>query len=189
MRSRIAFLALALSAAAFAAPAVARAEVEPDAPRKIQMAYAGPRLGVQVMDMTDELRVHMGAAKDAGVLIGRVAPGSAAEKAGIKVGDVLVSVANKNVADANDVRRALSAQKEGAVVAVQVVRDRRPVVLSATVPKPEPGGIPFDGDEPGFSMPQFPGRGNMRFFSGGSGGDIEKRLDDIEQRLKKLESK
>jgi S1-C subfamily serine protease len=147
MRSVSVLLALAI--AVVAAPAVARAEV--DSPRKIQMAYAGPRLGVQVMDMTDELRVHMGAAKDAGVLIGKVAPGSAAEKAGIKVGDVLVSVANKNVTDANDVRRALSAQKEGSVVAVQVVRDRRPVVLSAVVPKPEPGGIPFEETSPGWA--------------------------------------
>ena len=188
MKSRTAFLALALALAAVAAPAAARAEV--DSPRKIQMSYAGPRLGVQIMDMTDELRVHMGAAKDAGVLVAKVAPASAAEKAGVKVGDVIVSVANKNVADANDVRRALSAQKEGDLVAVQVVRDRRPVILSASVPRPDPAGITFEGDEdPGFSMPGVPGgpgRGAMRWFST---GDLEKRLADIEQRLQQLESK
>jgi predicted metalloprotease with PDZ domain len=172
------FFVLALAAGLFV-PAAARADVEAPARGKVMLSYAGPRLGIQVVDLTEELRAHFGAERDAGVLVGKVEPGSSAEKAGIKVGDVLVSVASQRVADAHAVRRALSAHKEGDLIAVQVVRDRRPVVLSATVPKPSPAS------EMGFSMPPLD---EMHRFGPGS-GEIEKRLHAIEERLKKLETR
>lgn len=44
-------------------------------------------LGVQMIDLTPELREHFRVQKDAGVLVGKVVPESPAAKAGIRVGD------------------------------------------------------------------------------------------------------
>jgi membrane-associated protease RseP (regulator of RpoE activity) len=161
---------------------VARAD---DAPRGFRWytseSFGGPRLGVQVTPMTDELRQFFGAQPDAGVLVGKVEKDTPAAQAGVRVGDVLVSVATQRVQDASDVRRALADQKEGDLVEVTVVRDKRPLVLSAKVPKAETPSY-TSGPPPGM----FPeGMPPMRFF----GGDFDERLRKIEERLEKLEQR
>jgi S1-C subfamily serine protease len=92
-----------------------------------------PRLGVQVIGLTTELRAHFGAATDRGVLVGRVEPGSAAARGGILVGDVIVAVDGVPVADAADVRAALVGKKAGAKVDVDVVRDGATRTITATM--------------------------------------------------------
>lgn len=95
----------------------------------------GARLGVMVMSLTPELRGYFGAANDKGVLVAKVEPSSAAAKAGIKVGDVIVDVKGSAVEDAGDVIEALSESKTGDKVDVAVVRDHKPVTLHATIDK------------------------------------------------------
>ena len=98
----------------------------------------GARLGVMVMSMTPELRGYFGAANDKGVLVARVEPDSAAAKAGVKVGDVIVDVRGSAVEDAGDVIQALSDSKTGDKVDVAVVRDHKPVTLHATIATVKP---------------------------------------------------
>ena len=61
-----------------AAPPAPRA---PRAPR-----LSGGYLGVELVDLTPELREHFGAPRDVGVMVGRVEPGSPAARAGLEVG-------------------------------------------------------------------------------------------------------
>ena len=49
-----------------------------------------PRLGIQVQEMTPELRAWFQAPQTAGVLVTRVEPDSPAQEAGVQVGDVIV---------------------------------------------------------------------------------------------------
>src|SRR5262245_14881451 len=60
------------------------------------------RLGLVVIGLTDELKQLYGSGKG-GVLIGKVEPASPADRAGVKVGDVLADVDGKPVDDATDV--------------------------------------------------------------------------------------
>jgi C-terminal processing protease CtpA/Prc len=92
------------------------------------------RLGVMVTEMTPELRDFFGATRDKGVLVEKIEPSSAAAKAGIKVGDVIVEVRGNAIEDAGDVVQALSDSKTGDVD-VEVVRDHKPVTLHATIDK------------------------------------------------------
>jgi membrane-associated protease RseP (regulator of RpoE activity) len=151
------------------------------------MAGGGPRLGVMVTELTEELRTHFGAPKESGVLIGKVEPGGAAAAAGIRVGDVLVDLGGAQVGGAWDVRRALGEKKEGEMVPATVIRERKPITLAVKVPKPTPGAPGLEGmTPPGFDF-DAPG-GGMRMFRFPDVAEIEKRLDDIEQRLRKLET-
>ena len=54
--------------------------------------HGKPRLGVQLVETTPELREHLGGSEDAGVLVTKVIAGTPAEDAGIQVGDLIVSV-------------------------------------------------------------------------------------------------
>lgn len=96
----------------------------------------GPRLGVELVRTTPELRAHLGAPEDRGVLVGKVLPGSPAEKAGLKVGDVITSVDGSEVASAGSILEAIG-DKAGQGVDVELVRDGKPMKVRAELPKLE----------------------------------------------------
>jgi membrane-associated protease RseP (regulator of RpoE activity) len=107
------------------------------------MVSSHGRLGVMVIGITPELRKHLGAAEDRGVLIARVDPKSAAATAGLQVGDVIVEVRGRAVDSAGDVLSALAPAKQGDAVSITVVRDRKPLTLQAklTTPPPDPNAM------------------------------------------------
>jgi hypothetical protein len=74
-----------------------------------------------------------------GALVREVAPGSVAEKAGVRAGDRIVSFHGKAVATARDLPRALGSAPAGEKVKVRVIRDGKPVDLEAEFPRPEGG--------------------------------------------------
>lgn len=103
---------------------------------------SGPRLGVELVRTTPELRTHLGAPDDHGVLVGKVLSGTPAEKAGIKVGDLITTVAGTDVASAGGIVEALS-EKGGQTVEIELVRDGKVMKVRADIPKPvenEPTG-------------------------------------------------
>jgi len=93
-----------------------------------------PLLGIEMVETTPELRETMGGTKDAGVLVGKVLSGTAAEKCGLKVGDLITTVDGKKVSDAGELSEAISS-KEGKTVELDVVRDKRTMHMKAVLPK------------------------------------------------------
>lgn len=89
------------------------------------LRFAGrARLGVQLVDTTAELREHLGADGEAGVLVSKVLSGTPAEKAGLRVGDVIVSVDGTAVTSSDALRELVEAGA-GRSVDIGIVRDRR----------------------------------------------------------------
>lgn len=110
-----------------------------DDPESTASQTGQPRLGVIVMGLTPELRRFFGVPNDRGVLIARVEPSSAAARAGLQVGDVLVRVGRQPARSASDVVQALAAQAGGRIRIV-VNRRGQPVRLDAFVAgqRPQP---------------------------------------------------
>ena len=133
------FHALLIAAGLAAMPASAAAGPSHDSwstPRfvdKYEWSTSKGRLGVMVMGLTPELRKHFGAAEDRGVLVAHVEPGTPAAAAGISVGDVIVNVRGRAIDDPTDVLAALADVTKGQVVAVEIVRDKKPLSLQATI--------------------------------------------------------
>jgi serine protease Do len=94
----------------------------------------GARLGVGVQDLNKALAEYFGAKE--GVLVSSVRPDSPAEKAGVKVGDVITSVDGAAVDDAAELRRRIN-QRESEEVTLGIVRDKKAQTLKATIEKPE----------------------------------------------------
>ncbi len=92
-----------------------------------------PKLGLQLVDATPELREHLGGSADAGVLVGKVMKGMPAEAAGIQVGDLIESVDGETIEDAGDLVRALE-DKSGESITIGVIRDRRPLQIDVVLP-------------------------------------------------------
>ena len=93
-----------------------------------------PLLGVEMIETTPELRDAMGGSKEAGVLVGKVLSGSAAEKCGLKVGDLILSVDGEKVSDPGELGEAIG-KREGKSIDLDLVRDKRPMHLKAVLPK------------------------------------------------------
>jgi membrane-associated protease RseP (regulator of RpoE activity) len=100
------------------------------------LGWGKPKLGVQLIETTQELREHLGGTEDAGVLVSKILPGTPAERAGIAVGDLIVALGGEAVATVDELREALR-DKEGETFTVEVVRDRRKVPVQVTIPAPE----------------------------------------------------
>lgn len=90
-------------------------------------------LGVVVMGLTTELRQFFGVPADRGVLVAKVEPSSAASRAGIQVGDVLVRVGPRMVRSGDDVIQALAAHAGGRI-RISVIRQGRMQRLFASLP-------------------------------------------------------
>jgi len=98
---------------------------------------ARPKLGVQLADVTPELRQHLGGDGDAGVLISRVLPDTPAERAGLRVGDLIDAVDGEPVGDSGDLVRAL-ADADGRRISIGLVRDGGWTTLDVDIPAREP---------------------------------------------------
>ena len=81
-------------------------------------------LGVSISDFNaDSAKAYSVEGASEGALVQEVVDGSAAEKAGIEVGDVIVSVDGQRIKTASDLRNAVGLKRSGETVRVDVVRD------------------------------------------------------------------
>lgn len=101
-----------------------------------EWASGGTHLGIVVEGMTRDLRSYFGAPSDRGVLVARVVHGSPAERAGLRVGDVLLDVGNRSIRSADDVISALAEQPTGQV-RIDVIRQGRQLRLQAYLGNPQ----------------------------------------------------
>jgi len=95
--------------------------------------WGRPRLGVQLVETTPELREHLGGDLDHGALVGKVIAGTPPEKAGLACGDLILTVDGRSVRNAVNVMAALR-DKDGQTLDLEVVRDHRTLHLQATLP-------------------------------------------------------
>jgi len=72
-------------------------------------------------------------ASTGGVLLADVRPGSPADLAGIRGGDTIVRMAGTKIDNLYDMTFALQDHRPGETIDVEVLRDRRPMVLRATL--------------------------------------------------------
>lgn len=88
-------------------------------------------LGVRIQEMTSDLKEAFGTQDRQGVLISQVMKGSAAARAGLKAGDVLVAIGGEPVQSVGDVQGKLKGMAAGRSIAIGIVRDREPTTLNA----------------------------------------------------------
>ncbi len=94
-------------------------------------------LGVNLLDLTPELREHFGASRQSGVLVARVAADSPAEAAGLAVGDVISAIDGEPCGTSSQLAGRIGRHHQGDEIELRVWRDRAPLTLRATLAKAE----------------------------------------------------
>jgi serine protease Do/serine protease DegQ len=91
------------------------------------------RLGVVVQNITPDLAKAFGLSSSAGVLVAQVQPGSAADKAGIKAEDVIMSVNGRGVQSYRDLRNIIGLLRVGDKLTLEIQRNGKRQVINASV--------------------------------------------------------
>ena len=108
----------------------------PDMPEVIDSRT--PVLGINAEDLTSQLGSYFGAPNNAGVLVREVRPGTPADKAGLKAGDVITKVEGKEVRTLADLRAQLREKSNQASVNMSVLRKGSEIAVTVPIEKPRP---------------------------------------------------
>ena len=91
------------------------------------------RLGFTAQDLTPELAEAFGTSRNKGVVVARVEPKSPAEKAGIKVGDVIIAVNGNEVESSAQVRNEIGLLRIGTQVSIEILRNGKTKLVKASI--------------------------------------------------------
>ena len=89
-------------------------------------------LGVTIQEITPELSQKFGLKTAKGALIGDVAKGSPAEKAGLKRGDIILEFNGKKVDDVGNLRNMVAQSKVGAQIPLTIMRSGKEYAINVT---------------------------------------------------------
>ncbi|HEY1772899.1 MAG TPA: DegQ family serine endoprotease [Gammaproteobacteria bacterium] len=92
-------------------------------------------LGVTIQNLTPEIAKGLKISQQNGVVVTQVEPGSGAEKAGIKLGDVITSIDGNPVDTNTALHNAIGLMRVGTQVTLGLLRDGKPMTVKATIGK------------------------------------------------------
>lgn len=90
---------------------------------------SGGWLGIMVQDLTPQLAIRHGLLVTEGVIVARVEFNSPAFSGGLEEGDVIITVNDKKIPNAEILKKVISKLSPGKLIQLTVLRDRREKVL------------------------------------------------------------
>jgi Do/DeqQ family serine protease len=110
------------------------------------------RLGIEMVDLTPELAKKLGATSLDGAAIANVQPGSPAEKAGLRQGDVITAMNGRTVRNAAELRARLGLTPVGDRAELRIMRGGSTRTINTQIAAPQE--VAGNG---GQAVPQLPG--------------------------------
>ncbi len=107
-------------------------EGQPERPAVAPDPVGESRLGVEVSELPDELAEQTGL--DHGVLVAKIDPDGAAARAGIREGDVILSLNREEIDSVDELEELSSKASAGEAIPVLVQRGNSPMFLALTLP-------------------------------------------------------
>ena len=100
-------------------------------------------IGISIQDLTSTAREALGLDySGAGVLVSDVFKGQPAEKAGIKQGDVILSIDGKPILNSNELRNVVATLTPGKSVPVKIIRHGKQITINLVVSERTPEKLP-----------------------------------------------
>src|SRR5262249_21667154 len=92
-------------------------------------------IGVRIQSVSPDIAEGLGLPKATGALVAEITPGGPAEKAGLKVGDLIVKFDGKDVSSMRALPRSVAETEIGRTVPLEVVRENQHKVFSIKISK------------------------------------------------------
>jgi len=90
-------------------------------------------LGVNIAEITEEIAESLSFASSEGALITAISPGSAAELAGLQIGDVVVEVNGEPISGPSELRNYIGMRRPDEMIEINVLRDGELLTFEATL--------------------------------------------------------
>src|ERR1700721_3048925 len=90
-------------------------------------------LGVNIYNVTPDIAKGFGLSESSAALVAGVAPGAAAEHAGVKTGDIITSINGATMKDATELRNPIGMLRIGDKVEIGLLRDGKPHKVTALI--------------------------------------------------------
>jgi serine protease Do len=100
-------------------------------------------MGVTLQTVTPELAPQFGLKEAKGAIVNQVTPGEPGEKAGLKMGDVIVGIDGRSVQGSDDLTMDVIGHAPGSTVTLDVIRNSQPMKVSVKLGT-RPGGIDWN---------------------------------------------
>ena len=97
-----------------------------------------PTLGIGAEDLNGQLGEYFGAPNGEGVLVRDVRPGTPAEKAGLKAGDVITKVDAKPVKSVSELREQLREKRDQKTISLGIIRKGSEMAVNVSIERPRP---------------------------------------------------
>ena len=107
------------------------------------------QLGVAAQDLNPDLAQAFGMQPYSGAAVVQVMPGSPADRAGLREGDVITTINGRPVRGSSELRNAVGLLRVGSRVTLEIVRQGRTRTLQAVLAEPECRGAPDPGPATG----------------------------------------
>jgi len=116
------------------------------------------QLGISVRRVDSDMAQSLGMSETKGIIVNSVTPGSAAERAGIRQGDVIIALDGSPVNETNAFRNRIASLGPGAQVTLTILRDNREQKITATTGEFKEDQVK---NEEGESGPDAAGQGKL----------------------------
>ncbi len=139
----------------------------------------GPRLGVEIRDLGEDMAAYFPGAEIGQVLVMGITEDSVAEEVGIKSGDIIMEFGGEKIADSNELREAVQSAEAGEDIALNILRQGKTMKLT----------VKFEESDMGLAhmMPQ--GIKKIQRFHEFDNQELEERLKELEAKLEELSKK
>jgi membrane-associated protease RseP (regulator of RpoE activity) len=146
----------------------------PDAPR-IMMAHRHGRLGVSVINLSDQLAEYFKVPDGKGVLVEKVHENTPAERADLRAGDVIVKINDREIDTASRLRRVLSTYDAGEDIRIETIREgsRRTISVQLEERSMSEFYLP-DFEVPHFDSEEF----EVRIFGPGGKEEFKRNIEE-----------
>jgi len=138
-----------------------------DKARKPPKAFVSPKgkefswesrkfIGVYLDELNTEMSEYFGVKEGTGLLVNRLTDKGPAQKAGLRVGDVIVKAEGKRVETVNELSGIVQDKKKSDKIKLEILRDKKPLTFDVEVEEEESGGsfgmAPFGDAKEGLAL-------------------------------------
>jgi membrane-associated protease RseP (regulator of RpoE activity) len=113
-------------------------------------------VGVYLDELNTEMSDYFGVKEGTGLLVNRLTDKGPAQKAGLRVGDVIVKAEGKRVETVNELSGIVQDKKKGDKVKIEILREKKPLTFDVEVEEEERGGsfgmAPFGDAREGLAL-------------------------------------
>jgi len=90
-------------------------------------------IGVYIEELNEDLSEYFGLKESKGLLVSKVSESSPAEKAGLKVGDVISKADGKEVETLNELSRLIQRKNKGDKIKIEFLRDKKKKIIDVEI--------------------------------------------------------